>query len=393
LDLNMFRIVRLRRLNGASFVLRASHSECIMELLAATTPLALPEPRVKIAVRVASLADLPAIDRLQKLHHKQLGFFPRAQMEGYLKNEWVIVAESVGSRQQGAGSNSGTGLPTAWRLQPTLLGYCASRDRYQKRDELGAIFQLCVDPSAQRMFVGANLLRAVFERAPYGCKLFCCWCAQDIAANFFWEAMGFVPLAFRAGSREKGRVHIFWQKRIREGDTVTPWWFPCQTSAGSIREDRLVLPIPPGLRWNDEMPRVLPQQESPKLEAQVPKQIEDFKPRVRAKTSTVLRKALGGWSFTPPAEPETVRSPSSQRPPRMREKNDPKLIAAVRELRDRWLERVNSGEDLLPAEGKYELSRFPLAPHGNFGELPRLLPAGSEADVIPGVKAPAADAA
>ena len=30
--------------------------------------------------------------------------------------------------------------------------------------------------------------------------------------------MGFVPLAFRAGSAKKSRVHIFWQQRIREGD-------------------------------------------------------------------------------------------------------------------------------------------------------------------------------
>ena len=46
---------------------------------------------------------------------------------------------------------------------------------------------------------------------------------QDIAANRFWEAMGFVPLAFRGGRTREGRggkprVHIFWQKRIRAGD-------------------------------------------------------------------------------------------------------------------------------------------------------------------------------
>src|SRR4029079_628786 len=98
------------------------------------------------------------------------------------------------------------------------------------------------------------------------CKLYCCWCAQDLDANRFWEACGFVPLAFRTGARGKGkkgapRMHIFWQKRIREGDVTTPWWFPSQTSGGAMMEDRLVFPIPPGGHWSDAMPVVFPGQE------------------------------------------------------------------------------------------------------------------------------------
>ena len=38
-------------------------------------------------------------------------------------------------------------------------------------------------------------------------------------------------------------------------------------------------------------------------------------------------------------------------------KNDPELIAAARELRDRWLEEVNSGRFLPGAEGKYGVTR------------------------------------
>src|SRR5205814_2758735 len=136
------------------------------------------------------------------------------------------------------------------------LGYVISRDRYLKRDELGIVYQLCVAPGAQRKLVGAALVREVFARSAYGCRLYCCWCAQDLEANHFWESMGFVPVAFRAGSSRKGpkgsaRVHIFWQKRIVEGDTETKWWYPCQTNQGAIREDRLVFPIPPGVHWKD----------------------------------------------------------------------------------------------------------------------------------------------
>src|SRR5580704_12967368 len=74
--------------------------------------------------------------------------------------------------------------------------------------------------------------------------------------------MGFVPLAFRSGSAKKSRMHIFWQRRICAGDTTTPYWFPSQTSSGTIREDRLVLPIPPGTHWSDAKPIVMPGEEA-----------------------------------------------------------------------------------------------------------------------------------
>src|SRR4029450_1681532 len=126
---------------------------------------------------------------------------------GYIEMGGVLVARP--SRP----CMGGTPMP--------LLGYVISRDRYLKRDELGVIYQLCVAPGHQRGLIGATLVKSVFERAAYGCRLFCCWCAQDLEANYFWESLGFVPLAFRAGNRARARVHIFWQKRIREGDTTT----------------------------------------------------------------------------------------------------------------------------------------------------------------------------
>ena len=169
-------------------------------------------------------------------------------------------------------------------------------DRYFKRDDVGIVYQMNVVPGAQRGLIGATLLKAVFDRAAYGCKLFCCWCAQDIAANRFWESLGFVPLAFRAGGRGRAkrhegddaaagfhsvppslrasvpaaRVHIFWQRRVRAGDTTTPWWFPSQTLGGAIREDRLVLPVPPGVRWEDVRAVVLPGEELPVVSGQLP---------------------------------------------------------------------------------------------------------------------------
>src|SRR5688572_19166435 len=99
-----------------------------------------PIPRSEIAIRLATAEDLPFLDGLQKQYNKALGFFPRAQMEGYVRNGWVLVAQEAASGRR--------------------LGYCASRDRYLKRDELGIIYQLCVDRGAQRSLVGAALVRA-----------------------------------------------------------------------------------------------------------------------------------------------------------------------------------------------------------------------------------------
>jgi hypothetical protein len=61
-----------------------------------------------------------------------------------------------------------------------------------------------------------------------------------------------------------------------------------------------------------------------------------------------------------PDELAPIEKPKKQRA--ARQKNDPKYIAAARELRDRYLEQVNSGgaDRMLPAggaHGKYDVSR------------------------------------
>ncbi len=255
-----------------------------------------------------------------------------------------------------------------------------SQDRYFKRDDVGIIYQMNVVPGKQRSLIGASLVREVFNRAAYGCRLFCCWCAQDLQANYFWEAMGFVPLAFRTGARgskKSGpRPHIFWQRRIREGDCETPYWFPAKTDAGAMREDRLVLPIPPGVRWCDEMPVILPENVLPVATGQLPDKTRGHKSSRAAGNSppaTLSHNiALGGLRLATAALPKPGKPPREKKP---KVKNDPKLIAAARELRDRYLEQFNSasfaqGRGALPA-GKYDLARSLPAPSKGQGlQLP-----------------------
>ncbi len=221
-----------------------------------------------------------------------------------------------------------------------------------------------VAPAKHRGLIGATLLKAMFDRAAYGCKLFCCWCAQDIEANYFWESLGFIPLAFRAGSREKQRVHIFWQRRIRAGDTTTPYWFPSQTTSGSIREDRLVFPIPPGTHWSDAKPIVLPGSGmggSPmvleqKSEARHGRAAESGLTTKKLPAIEAASIRSGGLRFVVPQTPP-ASEPKPKREPKQKVKNDPRFVAAARELRDRWLEQVNADPSTLLSQGKYDVSK------------------------------------
>jgi hypothetical protein len=263
------------------------------------------------------------------------------------------------------------------------------------------VFQLCVTPGSQRQLVGATLLREAFDRSAYGCRLYCCWCAQDLAANYFWESLGFVPLAFRVGSGRKKRLHIFWQRRIdshsvtpspNHSVTPAPYWYPFQTSSGAIRADGLVFPIPPGVRWQDvkaiEMPTVARAECSPQarpcLEGPKTKNMGGSpmprKTKSPQNTANMVAIIVGGRvKYVPKpgatsgargegqgAREETMktkkrarrdlssRSPLTPRPSPLT--YDPRFLKQNRELRDRYLERVNDRLLIAPC-AKYDVSR------------------------------------
>jgi hypothetical protein len=336
--------------------------------------------RVAITVRVATLADVPFIDGLQKKQARQVGFFPTKAIEGKIAAGQVIVAEAGEDRVTRWQGDKVKEVSPCHPVTPSPghtspLGYLIGQDQYFKRDDVGVIYQINVLAEYRRSLVAATLLKAQFERSAWGCKLYCCWCAQDIEANRFWESMGFVPLAFRAGSEKKGRTHIFWQKRIRQGDDATPWWFPSKTSGGAIGEDRIVLPIPPGVGWRDVMPRMLPQEGDDRRDAEdaekkgkhgraarsTGKAVVSSKPPVRA----VVQFGPPGMEPMPmvtktneAASDALAKTAKREKPKRARRKCDPKIVAAARELRDRWLDAVNAGQANVPlAVGKYEVCR------------------------------------
>jgi hypothetical protein len=180
--------------------------------------------------------------------------------------------------------------------------------------------------------------------------------------------MNFVPLAFRAGSEGKKRIHIFWERRVRVDDTETPYWYPCATNAGSLRADRVVLPIPPGKNWCDAMPILLPD-----VPVERPADAKPALPGKAVRVQTGARRrgkrvrpsmASHGLRFSVAAAPQAPLAATAGEGKTTRKKMaagrlrfDPKHIAAARELRDRYLEEVNSGRLELSARGKYDVGR------------------------------------
>ncbi len=375
----------------------------------------IPQPAVPMRVRPGTMDDIDFMDALQKRHGHALGWFPRKQFEGYVEMGGVLIAESVHDEARPSGSATPAGrvdeergtspvaiaLPHGRASLREPLGYILSKDRYSGRDDVGAIYQLAVDPTAQRKCVGAALVKAVFEQAAYGCRLFCCWCAQDLAANRFWESVGFVPIAYRTGSRGKGRTkqprtHILWQRRVRAEDEGgggggCPYWYPFQTKNGAVREERLVFPIAPGVHWSEAKPVILPE------EAQKPAALIETEQLMlaasaaekrarRRKAKPIVAQAseprkiqitIGGktkWISAPddamqsaataplPCEATPLQlcsdtAPTTPTTPKPMLKHERAAIAFCRELRDRWQERVAEEPEMLLPGGKYDVAR------------------------------------
>ena len=174
-------------------------------------------------------------------------------------------------------------------------------------------------------------------------------------------------LRFNARNRYESKVTSTWHAPLggtricrlhalaHHGDKRgTPHWFPSHTTSGSIREDRLVQPIPPGTHWQDVKPILLPAEAgSPKLEARSPKQARNPKPQIRNNPAAVTN---GGLRFAV-AAPRAPEAAKPKREPKPKVKNDPKHVAAARELRDRFLEHVNADPSGVLGEGKYDVSR------------------------------------
>jgi hypothetical protein len=195
---------------------------------------------------------------------------------------------------------------------------------------------------------------------------------------------------------------------VRWGDEQTPYWFPFETKGGLMAESRVVLPIPPGKRWDEVEPVVFPgsaerEAEARRLEqrasegdeaeadraalAELRKAAREAAKRAeRASQQTEVvhgveapHAAAAPTGFAAPpevlarqeAEAKAAAAEAKKRAmaeakreakaaaKAARRKSDPRLLAFSRELRDRWAEAVAARPGLigLGCRGKYELGR------------------------------------
>lgn len=379
-----------------------------------SSALPLPVPRLEVNIRLAVPDDVEAIDALQKPMTKAVGFLHFGAIKGYIEKGDVLIAEAATDHRRDACATV-TSSPPHPLTPSSLAGYIIGRDSYYRNQTCGYITQLNVHPDYRRHLVGAKLVEALFERAAYGCKLYSCWCAQDLPANYFWESIGFVPIAFRTGSEQKERIHIFWQKRIRTGDTETEYWYPNKTSGGQIGEDRIAVPIPPGTHWSDAKPTILPglngvpmYKEPTALPAGLEEEIKalskrEKKPPAKEKEKSAKRPknliSRGGLRSPTAAEvaakqaaaqrqkqdaerEEKLKEARKAKRKRQKRKYSDEFIAAAREFRDRFIESAhqpgNEGLIALP-KGKYEVSRAIEGPAGLEGMLGTDALSGDEA--------------
>ena len=120
-----------------------------------------------------------------------------------------------------------------------------------------------------------------------------------------------------------------------------------------------MFPIPPDTHWRDAKPIILPGRGTASVnsEAPNPKQPQTRKPKSPNKTPAIPPSSIAasGLRFIVPKDSATEPKPARQ--PRPKVKNDPRLVAAAREFRDRWLEQVNADPSAVVVEGMYDVSR------------------------------------
>ncbi|MEA3029102.1 MAG: hypothetical protein QOJ53_309 [Sphingomonadales bacterium] len=90
-----------------------------------------------------------------------------------------------------------------------VLGFCRFYDR---RDGIRKIYDMAVARAHLRKGIGARMLAAAGAAAPRDRLAIELKCPEGAAANFFYEAMGFVSLAAEAGKRKRLSV---WRRDLR----------------------------------------------------------------------------------------------------------------------------------------------------------------------------------
>jgi len=151
-------------------------------------------------VRPAIESDIKYIDHLQKKNAEDLSFYPKSCFEREIKNFWIVLAEYNAE-------------PCGYMYHGSLRGPDLK------------IHQACIQYDLRGQLYGAALVRHLRVLAEQS------WlhsislrCGSDIAANGFWQTMGFVCTEITPGGVRRMRDINHWRLSLThyEFEAVPP---------------------------------------------------------------------------------------------------------------------------------------------------------------------------
>lgn len=82
-------------------------------------------------------------------------------------------------------------------------------------EDIAKIYMTWVRPDARLIMHGKALIDQIEKTAAKRrCRLISLWCAEDLAANYFWRQLSFHYINWRWGRGENPRKHFLWRRKI-----------------------------------------------------------------------------------------------------------------------------------------------------------------------------------
>ncbi len=133
--------------------------------------------------------DLEYVLALSRRHYEEIGFLPAPRLAEYQRRGQLWMAQE---------NSELCGFMVWGRGWPVLR-----------------VYQVCIQYDAQRREHGIALVRRLVQKADQeGYEAISCFVADDIDANAFWKAGGFLLVGQRDGGVARARRHNHWVMRM-----------------------------------------------------------------------------------------------------------------------------------------------------------------------------------
>jgi ribosomal protein S18 acetylase RimI-like enzyme len=136
----------------------------------------------EFVVTKAILSDIDNIKQISDTHRKELGFVRRQALIEAIGRSEVLIAKQNGN----------------------VVGFAEYRHR---RDDQTTLYNIAIVPKYRRLGVGRNLINSLVAEARERNKRFISLkCPEDLAANQFYEALGFQLHEIEPGKQRRLKI-------------------------------------------------------------------------------------------------------------------------------------------------------------------------------------------